>query len=88
MKKSKFKLSLGIHSHMELKGWGLKELSEALGYEKSQVCAILSGKLEPSMQFLHRLCDVTGYRLENIIETVFSKDKTSTNLKSRLKRGL
>lgn len=71
--KVKFKLSKKLQAYMKLRDWSAQNLSDLLGYKKQQVSQILSGAIEPSMQFLHKLCALTNLPANELIETVFEK---------------
>ena len=72
--KVKFRLSSKFQkNYMSLRGWSVNDLAEQLEYKKQQVSQTLSGSIEPTMTFLHRLCHVTKLRIEDVVETVFEK---------------
>lgn len=53
-------------------GLSVSDLERELGFTKQQVSQTLSGKKEPTMNFLHRLCALINVPVERIIETVFA----------------
>lgn len=59
--------------YMKMRGWSVNDLTEQLGYKKQQVSQTLSGAIEPTMNFLHRLCELTNLPANELIETVFEK---------------
>lgn len=59
----------------EMYGWNVQDLADALDMSKQQISPILLGRIEPSMNFLHKLCQITGLKLENIIKTRFTNEK-------------
>lgn len=70
--KVKFKIKKSFQTEfMKFRKWSITDLTEKLGYQKQQVSQTLSGTIEPTMNFMHRLCALTGLRAEEIIETVF-----------------
>lgn len=71
--KVKFQLSKKLREYMKLRNWSAKDLSDELKYTKQQVSQTLSGAIEPSTQFLRRLCALTNLPVEELIETVFEK---------------
>lgn len=74
MSKVKFKINKNFEkNYMKMRGWGVVDLSNALGYKKQQVSSVMTGAIEPSMQFLHRLCALTNMPVSDLIETVFVK---------------
>ncbi len=62
-----------ITNFMKFKNWSVNDLTEKMGYKKQQVSQTLNGTIEPTMNFLHRLCSVTGVSASEILETVFVK---------------
>lgn len=72
--KAKFRIKKDFQvKYMKLRGWSIKDLEELLEYKKQQVSQTINGKIEPTMNFLHRLCSLTGLPAEELIETVFEK---------------
>lgn len=72
--KLKFRLKKTFQkNYMALRGWSVSDLTEKLGYTKQQVSQTLNGTAEPTMNFLHRLCDLTNLTAEELIETVPNK---------------
>lgn len=72
--KVKFRLNREFQAkYMKMRGWTVNDLTTQLEYKKQQVSQTLSGAIEPSMQFLHRLCTLTNLPAEELIETVFEK---------------
>lgn len=69
--KSKFILKKSFLAYIKAREWTVDSIHKQMGYEKSQISAILSLKIEPSMRFLHDLCEFTNMGAEDIIETVF-----------------
>lgn len=53
------------------KPWTVQYLATKLGSQKQQISQTLSGSIEPTMNFIHKFCALTGLRAEAIIETVF-----------------
>ena len=62
-----------ITEFMKFKKWTISDLEDKIGYKKQQVSQTISGKIEPTMNFLHRLCALTGCKAEELIETVWNK---------------
>lgn len=73
MTKARFRIKKDFKDYLKLRKWSITDLTEKLGYQKQQVSQTLSGSAEPTMQFLHRLCSLTGLRAEELLETVFEK---------------
>jgi transcriptional regulator with XRE-family HTH domain len=69
----KFKISKNLLTYMKMRKWSVNDLSEALDYKKQQVSQTLSGAIEPTMNFLHRVCALTNLPANELIETVFEK---------------
>ena len=75
-KKVKFILKEDVKPYLlYLYGWTLADLAEFMNLKKQQISPILNGRIEPSMYFLHKLCEKTGLKLENIIETKIVRKK-------------
>lgn len=73
-KRIKFQIKKDFQQkYMKMRGWSINDLTEQLGYKKQQVSQTLSGAIEPTMNFLHRLCALTNLPVEELIETVFQK---------------
>lgn len=69
--KVKFKINDGFKSWLKVKEWTPAELTRQLKMNNDQqVSQILTGSIEPSMNFLHRVCALTGFDLKDIIDTV------------------
>lgn len=67
----KFLIRKDIEEYVKkIKGWSLNDVCAETGHLKQQVSPYLRGKKEPSLNFLHRFCEVTGFNLEDIIVTV------------------
>ena len=60
-------------NYMSLRGWSGNDLAEAMGYKKQQVSQVLSGEIEPSRQFLRKICELTKIPAGELIETVFQR---------------
>lgn len=72
--KVKFKIKKDFQTkYMKMRGWSISDLEEKLKFKKQQVSQTLSGSIEPSINFLHRLCALTGLPVDEIVETVFEK---------------
>lgn len=72
--KVKFKIRKDFSTkYMTMRDWTVKDLVDKMDYKKQQVSQTISGKIEPTMNFLHRLCGLTGLKAEELIETVFEK---------------
>lgn len=72
--KVRFKIRKDFQTkYMSMRGWSVNELSDLLKYKKQQVSQTLSGTTEPTMNFLHRLCNLTGLKAEEVLETVYVK---------------
>lgn len=70
----KFRIKKSFQSEfMKFRGWSITDLTEKLGYQKQQVSQTLTGSIEPTMNFLHRVCALTGLKAEELIETTFEK---------------
>lgn len=69
--KAKFLVSKDFKAFLKMKGLTVKKLSAELKYQEPQVSAILAGKIEPSMRFLHRAAAFTKLGIEEILETRF-----------------
>lgn len=74
--KAKFVIRKSFKAFLKMKerydGLTQKKLAEEIGYKEPQVSQILSGEIEPSMRFLHRLSAFTKFGLAEILETKFS----------------
>lgn len=68
-RKVMFYLNEKFRDYMELKKWSSQDLARIVGCTEPQVSAILNQKIEPSMQFLHKLCAKTSLNLEDIVVT-------------------
>ncbi len=78
MVKKSVKVSFRIRKDFEeylkkFHGWTVSDLEKELGFKKQQVSQTISGKKEPTMNFLHRVCALTNVPAEKFIETVFVK---------------
>ena len=72
--KVKFRIKREFQTkYMAMRNWSVTDLEELLKFKKQQVSQTLSGTIEPTMNFLHRLCALTGLPVEEIVETVFEK---------------
>lgn len=71
--KAKFYISKQFREFAKLKGLTVTKLAKDLSYQKPQVSAIMSGKIEPSMRFLRRVCTLTKLGLGEVLETRFEK---------------
>ena len=72
--KVKFRIKKEFQTkYMAMRNWSVTDLEELLKFKKQQVSQTLSGTIEPTMNFLHRLCALTGLPVEEILETVFEK---------------
>lgn len=60
-----------VTNFMKFKNWSINDLTDKMGYKKQQVSQTLNGTIEPTMNFLHRLCMVTAIPASEIIETIF-----------------
>lgn len=70
----KFRIKKSFQTEfMKFRGWKIADLEDKLGFKKQQVSQTLSGSVEPTMNFLHRLCGLTGLKAEEVLETVFDK---------------
>lgn len=58
---------------MKFRNWTITDLEEILGFKKQQISQTISGQIEPTMNFLHRLCNATGLPVEELVETVWDK---------------
>ena len=74
MKPVEFKIMKGfIEVYLKPRGWTQQQLCIATGYDPSQVSRYLSGKQEPSIQFLRKVCYILRIDLKDIIVTQFNK---------------
>lgn len=73
--KVKLRIKKSFEDYLKLRKWTINDLAEHLGMTKQQVSQTLSGTMEPTMNFLHRLCALTNLKAEEIIETSFEKSK-------------
>lgn len=71
--KTIFLLKKNFKEYLKLRGWNARAFAQKIGYGETQVSGILNRKIEPSMRFLHDLCELTGLKLEEVIETVNKK---------------
>ena len=69
--KVKYFLHRQFKYYMKLRKWKVADLARQLKMNESQVSAIVGGKIEPSMNFLHRLSVLTKLGAEEILETKF-----------------
>lgn len=68
-RKVMFFLNEKFRDFMELKKWSAKDVAQIVGCSEQQVSAILNQKIEPSMQFMHKLCEKTALNFEDIVVT-------------------
>jgi hypothetical protein len=68
-----FRINKNFESYLKMRRWTVTDVARATRYTKQQVSRTLSGSIEPSMQFLRRLSQVTGIKAGDLLETVFSK---------------
>ena len=74
MKKSRFVIKKNfIKQYLGFRKWTVSDLESRLKFKKQQISQTLSGEIEPSMNFLHRLCNVTGLPVSELVDTVFEK---------------
>ena len=74
MVKVKLRLSKSFQkNYMAMRKWSGNDLAEAMRYKKQQVSQVLSGEIEPSRQFLRKLCELTKIPAGELIETIFEK---------------
>lgn len=71
--KAKFRIKKSFENYLKLRKWTINDLADHLRMTKQQVSQTLSGSMEPTMNFLHRLCALTNLKAEEVIETVFEK---------------
>lgn len=71
--KVKFKIKKSFEDYLKLRKWTINDLALHMKSTKQQVSQTLSGSMEPTMNFLHRLCALTNLKAEEILETVFEK---------------
>jgi transcriptional regulator with XRE-family HTH domain len=74
MKPVEFKIMLGFKEvYLQPRGWNQNRFCIAIGYDPAQVSRIFSGKQEPSIQFLRKVCYVLRLDLKDFVVTVFNK---------------
>ena len=71
--KAKFKIKKEFLAWLKANRYRVSDLAKLLGYKESQISAILNGKIEPSMRFLHKLCSELGIGIGTVLETSFKK---------------
>ncbi|QGH73012.1 MAG: hypothetical protein [Siphoviridae sp. ctCJE6] len=76
MVRAKFVLKKDFKNYLKLRKWSVNDLAVRLGKKKQQVSSIVNGRIEPSMNFLHALCELTVLKLEDIIETKFQNQRS------------
>lgn len=69
--KASFMIGKDFKVYAKMRGWTVKELAKQLRYKEPQVSAIMSGAIEPSMRFLHRLCEFSRWDVQAVLETKF-----------------
>lgn len=73
-KKSKFYLKKSFkENYMKLRDWSVQDVADMVEMKKQQVSPILNGRLEPSVNFLHRLCDAIQIPVEDLVETKWGR---------------
>lgn len=66
----RFRIRKDFKTWLGMRKWTIADLKEKMGMNSDQqVSQTLSGTIEPSMYFMHKLCEVTGFDLKDLIET-------------------
>lgn len=72
MKKAKFFLRKDFKKiYLDFLGMSVKDLALKVRYSESQVSEILNQRIEPSLQFMRKLCVMTSMRFEQLVETKY-----------------
>ncbi len=69
--KVKFIIRKEFKSHLNLRGLTVTSLADKLRYSKQQVSQTLSGEIEPTRQFLRKICALLKVGAEDILQTIF-----------------
>ena len=53
---------------IEMKEWNHRRFAKVLGIHESYLSKIFSGKRQPSLKVLFKICNVTGFSLKNVLK--------------------
>ncbi len=67
----KFIIKKEFKEHLKFRGFTVNSLADKLGYTKQQVSQTLNGEIEPTRQFLRKVCAFLKIGAEDILITVF-----------------